>query len=56
MNWPALKLPTAAASISAGIDLRVVDRFPARFRDQIADGLAFLFQVALKVGPSTPRM
>ena len=30
-------------------DLRVGNRVAARFRDQIADGLAFLFQVALKV-------
>ena len=32
------------------IDLRVVDRFPAGFRDQVADGFAFLLQVALKIG------
>jgi len=32
------------------IDLRVVDRFPAGFRDQVADRFAFLLQVALKIG------
>src|SRR4051794_31598364 len=31
------------------IDLRVLDRLPPRFRDQIADRFAFLLQVALKV-------
>ena len=32
------------------IDLRVVDRFFAGLRDQIPDGLAFLLEVALKIG------
>ena len=34
----------------ARIDLRIVDRFSAGFRDQIADRFAFLLQVALKIG------
>ena len=32
------------------IDLRVIDRIPAGFRDQVADRFAFLLQVALKIG------
>ena len=32
------------------INFRIGDRFPAGFRDQIADGFAFLLQVALKIG------
>src|SRR5204863_7441108 len=32
------------------IDLRIVDRLPSRFRDQIADRFSFLLQVALKIG------
>ena len=34
------------------LDFRIGDRFAARFRDQIADGFAFLLQVALKIGPA----
>ena len=33
-----------------GIDLGVVDRFFPGFNDQVPDGFAFLFQVALKIG------
>ena len=36
----------------AGIDLRVFNRFFSRFRDQVPDGFAFLFQVTLKIGPA----
>ena len=32
------------------IDFRIGDRLPAGFRDQVADGFAFLLQVALKIG------
>ena len=32
------------------VDLRVVDRCAARFLDQVANGFAFLLEVALKVG------
>ena len=31
------------------IDLRIVDRLPSRFRDQIADRFSFLLQVAFKI-------
>ena len=35
------------------IDLRIFDRFPARFRDQIPDRFALFLQVALKIGSAT---
>ena len=52
VNCPALKFPTAAASISAGSIFASAMRFLARFDDDVAKGFAFFSQVALKVGPA----
>jgi hypothetical protein len=37
----------------AWIDLRIVDCFPAGFRNHVTDRFAFLLQVALKIGSAT---
>jgi hypothetical protein len=49
VNWPALKFPTAAADFG-GIDFGVVERFATGFLDHIAQRLALLFEVPLKIG------
>ena len=36
----------------ARVDLRVLERFAARFGDQVADRFAFFSEVALKVSPA----
>ena len=50
VNWPGVEISDRTRVDLAGIDLRIVDRFLAGFRDQVADRFAFLLEVALKIG------
>ena len=46
---PGIEIPHGRCLNFGRIDLRVGDRFPARFDNDVAQGFAFFFEVSLKI-------
>ena len=49
---PGIEIADRARLNFTGINFRVLDRLFSGFSNHVPDGFAFLFQVALKIGPS----